>query len=492
METSNDPKAMGQDGPPDVPAGPPGSPEGPAARLRKFPYPYGAAVTVASDIDDASYNRFLAVHTLFCRKSVIRPGSIAWATLGLSTESSWYDRSAGGVRGLGLELADSFFLIGDELSMGMYRFDPDCGVFQEDTSDGQNACKAIKSWIRQGEIDAFHGFQDRTRDEVLPLLGRFYRWCESEDVPKPCVWINHSVRKCPSGLCPDSFRPNKAVSLARQLARFFVGPLTGRERRPVSWRQRWYHGARPKSRYYVNDVLHANGLKYVWLEAGQDELPNVIALPEYRHGGRESLLEPVTMDDGLAYYRFRRCYGKVDAPPGVTVALRTSRTAFDASALFTRENLDHLCEVHGTCILYTHWTVPRSLPVQDATIGNFERLRGYRDQGKIWVTRLSTLLEWTRRRAFLEYSERYESGSLIIDIDAVNDPLFGRQPLTAKDCEGLAFDLPAHTGPVVIRVSGHDLPPEAVQRGPSVCWVSGASGGRLAPAADPGTSPAAE
>ena len=93
---------------------------------------FSAAVTVSSDIDDASYDRFTAVHALFGRSDVIRPGRPAWETLGLTTESAWYDRSAGGVPGLGLDLADTFFLIGDNQSLGMYRFDPDCLVFQED------------------------------------------------------------------------------------------------------------------------------------------------------------------------------------------------------------------------------------------------------------------------------------------------------------------------------------------------------------------------
>lgn len=442
-----------------------------AAWLRKYPHPHVAAVTVSSDIDDTSYERFVAVHALFCGSDVIRPGTTAWATLGLSEASAWYDRSAGGVPGLGLELADTFFLIGDDRSMGMYRYDPGAGTFREDSSDGRNACEAIKGWIRRGEVDAFHGFMHYTRDQVLPLLAGFYEWCETEGVAKPDTWINHSVRACPTGLCPGSLRPNRYVDLARQIARFAIGPLTGRDRRPIVWPQRWYQGARPESPYYVNDVLRANGLKYVWLEADHDELPNVIALPEYVRGGRPSFLEPVAMDDGTWYYRFRRSYGRVSARPGVIVALRTSREAFDASSLFTAENLDHLCEVQGTCILYTHWTLPRSLPVQDATIGHFRLLRDYRDLGKIWVTRLSRLLEWTRRRAFLEYSSSFESGRLIIDIGAVSDPIFGRQALTLRECDGLAFDVPDHRGPIVIRVAGRDLPDEAVKRGGAVCWV---------------------
>lgn len=412
------------------------------------------------------------MHALFCGSEVIRPDTVAWKTLGLTKESRWYDLSAGGVRGLGLELADTFFLIADDVSMGMYRFDPQGQTFREDTSDGHNAGEAIKEWIRQGQMDTFHGFLHYTRDQVLPLLEKFYQWCEREDVAKPCTWINHSVQACPTGLCPESYRPNRYYTLARQIARFTIGPLTGRARYPIVWHQLWYQGARPGTPYYINDVLRANGLRYIWLEAGQDELPNVIALPEHQNGGRPSILEPVTMDDGSQYYRFRRSYGKVHAPRGVTVALRSSKIAFDASRLFSAANLDHLCNVQGTCILFTHWTLVRSLPVQDETIDNFHRLRAYRDQGKIWVTRLSQLLEWTRLRTFLKYSVTLESGRLIIDIDSLDDPIFGRQELKPRDCNGMAFDVPRHAGPIEVRLACKVLSPECIHHRESICWVA--------------------
>jgi len=444
-------------------------------KIRKFPYPYAAAATVASDTDNASYSRFAAIHALFCGTEVIRPDAAVWQTLGLTTGSRWYDRSAGGVPGLGLELGDTFFLIADDVSMGMHRFDPRTGAFREDTSDGRNASEAIKSWIREGQIDTFHGFLHYTRDQILPLLDGFYRWCETERVPKPSTWINHSVLACPTGLCPDSLRPNRIGALARQIARFTIGPLTGRRRYPIVWRQPWYEGDTPGSSHYVNDVLRANGLRYLWLEAGNDQLANVIALPEHRNGGRPSILEPVTMDDGTRYYRFRRCYGRERAPSGVTVALRTSKIAFDASVLFSDANLERLCEAEGTCILFTHWTVERSLPIQDETIANFQRLRAFRDRGKIWVTRLPRLLEWTRLRTFLKYSASEDGGRLIIDLEAVDDPIFGRQVPEARECQGLAFDLPPHAGPVEVRLAGRPLPPDAVRRQGRVCWLGARS-----------------
>lgn len=447
-----------------------------AVRLRKYPYPYEAAATVASDTDNASFRRFSAIHALFCGAGVIRPGSPEWETLGLTEAGRWYDREAGGVPGLGLDLADTFFLIADDVSLGMYRYDAAAGTFREDTSDGHNACKAIKGWIRAGEIDAFHGFLHYTREQVLPLLEGFYRWCDGEGVPKPRTWINHSVLVSPTGLCPDSLRPNRLFGLARQVARYAIGPMLGRTRYPVVWRQLWYQGDNPGSPFYINDVLRANGLRYVWLEADHDELANEIVLPEARIGGRPSILEPVTMDDGSRYYRFRRCYGKVGAPPGVTVALKDSPKAFDASALFSEENLERLCRAQGACILFTHWTVERNFPLQDGTIGNFLRLRGYRDRGRIWVAPLTKLLEWTRLRTFLKYAARSEAGRLVIDIEGLDDPLFGFEVPAPAALHGLAFDLPSPEGEVEVRLAGRPLPPGSVVRQGPLCRLVTSSG----------------
>ncbi|HSQ79393.1 MAG TPA: hypothetical protein VLN41_02265, partial [Candidatus Bathyarchaeia archaeon] len=410
-------------------------------------------------------------HAIFCGSEIIRPGTTVWQTLGLTEDSRWYDRKAGGVPGLGLDLADTFFLIADDISLGMYRFDAATRSFRDDASDGRNAREAIQEWIRQGQVDAYHGFLHYTRDQVLPLLERFYDWCDREGVPRLSTWVNHAFGACPSGLCPWSLRPNSAVTLIRRLARFTIGPLVGRKRYPMDWRNLWYQGARPGSPFYVNDVLRANGLKYIWLEADHDELPNVVALPEFTHGGRPSILEPVTMDDGSRYYRFRRNYGKVDAPRGVTVALRTSKVAFDSSRLFTAENLERLCRVQGTCILFTHWTVARSLPIQDETIGNFMRLKEFRDSGRIWVTRLSRLLEWTRLRTFVRTSSSLEGGRLVIEVGDLEDPVFGTARLEARDCRGLAFDIPPETGAVEVRIGGRTLPPSSVLRQGAVCWI---------------------
>jgi hypothetical protein len=156
----------------------------------------------------------------------------------------------------------------------------------------------------------------------------------------------------------------------------------------------------------------------------------------------------------------------------VTVALRTSKIAFDASVLFSDRNLERLCAVEGTCILTTHWTVERSLPIQDETIENFRRLKSFRDQGKIWVTNLSRLLEWTRLRTFLKYSVHRDPGRLIVDIEALDDPIFGREVPEPRALHGLAFDVPPDAGAIEIRLAGQVLPTGSVRRHGPVCWLS--------------------
>jgi hypothetical protein len=442
-----------------------------AVELLKYPYPYQAAVTVASDIDNASFNRFTAIHALLTGRQVIRPGTVEWQTLGLTESGPWFDRGAGGVPGLGLDLADSFFLIADDVSMGIYRHETSAG-FVEDSSDGHNAAEAIRGWIRAGHIDAYHGFLHYTRDQVLPLVEEFLGWCRHSGTPVPRVWMNHSRAVTPTGLCPSGLRPSRLKMLARHAARTVVGPLFGRRRRPLRSALVWYEGATPGSRYYVNDVLAASGLRYVWLNAG-DIVTNRIALPEQACGGRPSILDIVTMDDGVRYFHFPRCLDRSGGPATAGLCLRQSADTVDTSRLFTAANLDDLCRRQGTCILFTHWTLKRSFPISDETIGRFDLVRRWRDAGRVWVAPLGRLLEWTRRRAFLAFSVRSTGDGLAIDIEGVDDPIAGRQPLAENECAGLAFRLPPATRDVAVAVAGRRLAAERVRRHEAVVWIAG-------------------
>jgi hypothetical protein len=439
-------------------------------RLGKCPYPFQAAFTVASDIDSASIARFRAVHALFCGEGVVRPDTPDWRALGIGADCESFNPELGGVRALGLDLADSFFLVGDNTTFGMYRHWPGENRFQFDQQDGLNCGDFIRQRIKEGRIDSFHALLHHTRKQLVPLLEDFYGWCERERVAKPRVWINHSLPVTPTGLCPHSLQPNAAWRLIRLTGRKFIGPLLGRQPLPLRQAFARYQGDTPGSPHYVNDLLAANGVRYVWLN--RDDLHrNRIALPEHSMNGRATILQPVTMDDGVRYYRFERCYGKPSGRIGGEAYLRDSADGFDASLLINDSNLEALCRSGGTCILYVHWTHPRSFPIPDATISRFELLRRWRDAGRIWVTSTARLLEWTRRRTFLRVVCQREGRRLIIELDGVDDPLFGREAVDLADLNGLCLHLPAAQPELTVAVNGHALNANQVHRSGNLCWL---------------------
>jgi hypothetical protein len=445
------------------------------AELQKFPYPFQGAFAVCSDIDSSNISRFRAVHALFCGNDVIRESSPEWQTLGLTSNGRWFDKETGGINGLGFDFADSFFLVGDRTTFGMYRYMPEEDRFSEDEQEGENCASLVRHWLKQGQIDCFHAFLHYTRCQVEPLLKELYHWCESEGVRKPAVWINHSAANTPSGLCPNSYQPNRVYRLARLMARGIVGPLFGRKPQPLRNALVRFDGDTPDSRYYVNDLLAANGLRFVWLNIG-GEYRNKIALPEQQLNGRSTILEPVTMDDGIRYWRFERCYG---APLGRTqgqICLRDSIDGYDSSHLISEKNLEELCRLNGTCILVTHWTHFRSMPIMHETITRFALLRSWAEMGKIWVTSTARLLEWTRLRTFLKFDCRRETKRLVIDIKGLEDPIFGRQPLSVADLEGIAFRFFQPEASIVLAIDGQALGPDRLSRAGNICWVNGAVG----------------
>lgn len=439
-------------------------------RVGKFPHPYQAAFAVASDIDSASLARFQAVHALFCGQQPIRPHSAQWDTLGIRTDRPDASSNQAGLPGLGLDFADSFFLVGDKTTFGMYRHVQDQDSFREDRQDGQSCAELIWQGLKTGQIDSLHSLLHFTRKQLAPLLREFYERCEQDAVPKPRVWINHSLAVTPTGLCPRRLQPNPALRFARLSARQVVGPLFGRARFPLGHAFARYQGDNPGSDHYVNDLLAANGLRYVWLN--MDDLHrNRIALPERELNGRSTFLQPITMQDGIRYYRFERCYGKPPDRRGGEAYLRDSEAGFDASVLITESNLEALCRTGGSCILYVHWTHPRSFPIPHATIARFELLRRWRDAEKIWVTSTSKLLEWTRRRTFLHVVSRREGQHLRIELSCIEDPIFGREAISLSELHGLSLLLPDTDQPITVAVNGQALGAKHVRRSGKVCWL---------------------
>jgi hypothetical protein len=440
--------------------------------LLKFPHPYEGAFTVASDIDSASIPRFQAIHALFCGSDILKRNSPQWNILGLTPDHPRFEKEFNGIRGFGFELGDSFFLIGDPTTFGMYRYIPAEDGFAEDRQEGGNGADLVRQNIRRGQIDSFHAFLHYRRRQVEPLLRGLYEWCEREQAPKPRVWVNHSAAVTPSGICPERMQPSRAYRLARLTARYVVGPLLGRKRHPLRYAFVRYSGDTPGSPYYINDILSANGLRYVWLNM-DDSHRDRIAVPERPSYGRSSLLEAVTMDDGVKYWRFERCYGTPLVHGHGEVYLRNSEAGFDGSNLVTEKNLDTLCHLGGSCILYTHWTHFRSMPLSAETLSRFELLWRWQAAGRVWITSTSRLLEWTRLLTFLKLDIHREGRRLIVDIQGVDDPIFGKEPVDLKTLDGLSLRIRDSQPPLTLALNGQQLEAPQVGRSGDLVWING-------------------
>ncbi len=440
------------------------------ALLEKFPFPYRAAFSVSSDIDSASVARFRAVHAMFCSNNPVRESSPSWEALGLSTASTHFREAVGGVPGLGLEFGDSFFLIADPTTFGMHRYDPTQKDFQEDHQDDECCSTLIWDGLRRQKIDTFHAFLHYPRSQVEPLLRRFYTECARQNIPPPKVWVNHSTAATPTGLCPDRLQSSVPYRLTRLGIRYLIGPMLGRRRQPLRNAFVRYRGDTPGSAYYINDLLAANGLRYVWLNVN-DLCRDQTALSEEHLNGRSTILHPITMDDGVRYWRFDRCcLGRSENVHGEAY-LRDSPEGYDASRWITSQRLAELCRLQGTCILYTHWTHHRSMPISDETISRFELLRQWRDLGKVWVTSTSRLLDWTRLRTFIRIAAHREGRRLILNIQGIDDPLYGFEALQLKDVDGLCVRLRQVEPSVVWAINGRPLSPEFVSRSGDFCWL---------------------
>jgi hypothetical protein len=110
--------------------------------LRRFPWPYRAALAVASDIDSCSREEFLEIHQFLNTKE--------------NTSQNAFGRKGGGMGvGVGLEFGDSFWFFSDYNSGGMT-----FSYFLPRTATPGPDADLIRSFAHAGYIDVMHSYGD--------------------------------------------------------------------------------------------------------------------------------------------------------------------------------------------------------------------------------------------------------------------------------------------------------------------------------------------
>ncbi len=146
--------------------------------LRKFPYPYRAALTIASDVDGMSSKEFIALHQFLNTKEdmSLNPKDEGTRSMGV---------------GLGLEISDSFWMFNDDGGtqgvdgMSYFYFD---GANVTKTTDAD----VIRTYSHAGYLDCLHSFGHFGRTGAFTRELAILALDEMERAGiRPVAWSNH-------------------------------------------------------------------------------------------------------------------------------------------------------------------------------------------------------------------------------------------------------------------------------------------------------------
>jgi len=385
--------------------------------MRKFPYPYRAAVSICSDIDDCDRNTFISVHKA------------------LNDENGR----------LGLPVSDSFFPVGWNSDQMAYYL-PDGRSHSPDAS-------FIRDAVRVGLIDSIHSWGDFNKAPPDPVFLRklarnFVTEFHEHDL-KLRVWINHGS-------------PNNRQNMKSRIADE-------------------YQGDNPESQYYTSDLLPELGVKFYWWSevvsyplscasemtllnvtkiAGGKAIKNIVKRLIGRGTKTRSfsqlteLIHPTVLRDNskiVGFTRFNRHPGGVWHLP----SRDTLRFALN------RQVLDKLIALKGNLILYTHLGLPvkRATLFQKPDMDALVYLSALYHNGTVWVTPTSKLLTYQMVKKYLEWETMMENGRTVINLISIDDPVLGPRSLEKEDLFGLCF-YTMHPDLTSIQVNGATLSAE--------------------------------
>lgn len=375
-------------------------------KLKKFPYPYDAMLAISSDTDFNTVEKFEAYHRFLNTKEQTPYGP-----------------------GLGLDIGDSAWMyISNDYSAKIDKKDHSIeysmSYFQGlDPNHLKDADKIIH-YFKVGWIDSLHTFGDFSRNDQKILFTRnlaVEAWkAMNESGFKPKVWINHGS--------PTNVQNFGAFNPMR---RFF----------------NYQAGDDPKSPYYHTDLTLANGIRYVW---------NSVGMSQFAY---DNPLFPIKLRDGRKVWGFNRyteeiIKGKID----------WTWETNELPRQITKQRLDQLVNERKYSIVTQHLGKGiEDFPFNSADIQSLELLKAYQDEGKVLVARTIRLLDYARNQKYVNYSIAQIDGKTYININSIDDPVFGKEIPMLDEIRGLTFyvDDPASS---YILLNLNLIPEDEIQR----------------------------
>jgi hypothetical protein len=369
--------------------------------LRKFPYPYKAAMTICSDIDEtATAEEFLEIHKFLNTKEMTSMG-----------------------RGVGLDIGDSFMMYARPTHSFSY--------YSGDSVDAQ----VIREFIKTGHIDVMHSYGEKpgfTRKDAIRAIGELIR-----NDCRISVWVDHSRmtdnlgddRSFGLGDHPLSTAYHSDITLAYGIEFVWLGRLTQviGQSAPITLNTFWsiYDSAHPVSslrnmgKEFAKHVLAVFGNKKYAMHRSYD------------------LVRMVKLDDGRRVYEFLRFdnYWK-----GVAVGATSKRLAY----VISDRTLKRLEKSGGYMIVFTHLgkNSDCNQVIAEETQAALRGLADEYEKGTLYVTTTSKLLNYYLNHKYLNWSYETKGDEIIITISRVEDPVFGPFVPSARDLHGITFYVP--------------------------------------------------
>lgn len=367
--------------------------------LRKFPYPFKAALTICNDIDKtATLEEFLEISNFINTKEQTSMG-----------------------KGIGLPIGNSFFFY-EPPNMAITYFSEDSKI--PDT---------INKFIKNGRIDSIHSYgkkYDFTRQDAIVALSAL-----KKNNLKLDVWIDHTLSidnmgddvTFGFGDHPDSDAYHSDLTLDYGIKFAWFGrvtmiagqsvPITFSSFSSIFDREHTFNSFVNISKEFVKNALGMLGNEKYALHYGND------------------LLQIVELDDGRKLYEFMRFDNHWS---GVGNGANSKGLAYSIS----KKTLNRLKKVGGYMIVYTHFGMNSDCAPQFICTETQNALRVLANEfetGNIFVTNTSKMLKYYLVHKYLEWSYENNDESSIVYIKKVNDPVFGEFIPTVEDLEGLTF-----------------------------------------------------
>lgn len=373
--------------------------------LRKFPYPYKAAISISSDVDrNETLDEYMNISNYLNTNQMTSMG-----------------------KGLGLEIGGSFFFWEPkDQSISYFMGQPE-------------VTHAIIEQIKSGYIDILHSYgkkPDFKREDAIAAITEL-----KNNNLKIDVWIDHERSVSNMGddvtfgygdhLDSDAYHADVTIRYGIRyvwLGRvtMIVGqsvPITPKNFTSIYDPKYPIESAMNVSKEFMKNLLANLGIRKYYVQKYND------------------LVTVKNLDDSQKVYEFVRF-------DNYWMGVGTGANANRLSYVISKKTLDRLKDIEGYMIVYTHFGVKtdNSLYIPTGTQSALVNLANEYRMGNIYVTTTSKLLNYHVMHKYMNWKYKEIENYIYLYISDIKDPVIGTYVPKVQQLKGFTFYVPEGKG----------------------------------------------